>query len=426
MFNILRSAARFLCRLEIWVVLACLLAGFLSTPLLPLGVGVAALFWLFRGLAYRRLSLRTPLDLPILALVLMIPVTLWATTWAEVTLPQVYRLLAGIGLYYALINWAVLSASGSRRLHWLVNGVALALAGLSLFALVGVQWGLTGKLPFIPTGIYRLLPARLADTANPNVMAGSLLLLLPLVAGVLAYGWRTQRPFERLLALASVLLAGVVLVLTQSRGALLGLAAAVVLLVVLRGRWGRVLGGVAALGALGAGMWIGPRQVLEMSVSSATLGGVDGRLEVWSRAVYMIQDFPFTGVGMGNYKRVADLLYPFFLYPPDKVQHAHNLLLQIAVDLGLPGLVAWLACWLGITLVAWQVYRRGRQTGTGLVAGLGAGLLASQVALLVHGQVDAVVWGMVRPAPLVWGVWGIAVAAWYLCLVRRRPTADVL
>ena len=58
------------------------------------------------------------------------------------------------------------------------------------------------------------------------------------------------------------------------------------------------------------------------------------------------------------------LLYPFFLAAPDTIRHAHNLFLQIAVDLGLPGLVAWLAIWLAVTASAWGVYRSGRQAGT--------------------------------------------------------------
>ena len=41
------------------------------------------------------------------------------------------------------------------------------------------------------------------------------------------------------------------------------------------------------------------------------------RLEIWSRAIYMLQDFPFTGIGMGAFRQVANLLYPFFLAGPD-------------------------------------------------------------------------------------------------------------
>jgi hypothetical protein len=62
--------------------------------------------------------------------------------------------------------------------------------------------------------------------------------------------------------------------------------------------------------------------------------------------------------------------------------------------------------------IAWQLYCYGRQKGEAWLMGLGAGLLGSQLALLLHRLVDAVLWGIVRPAPIVWGVWGITIAAW--------------
>jgi hypothetical protein len=86
----------------------------------------------------------------------------------------------------------------------------------------------------------------------------------------------------------------------------------------------------------------------------------------------------------------------------------------------LPGLIAWLALFGLVSVGAWQVYRRGRASGDGWLAGLGAGLLASQVALAVHGLTDAVTWGT-RPAVLVWAVWGLAMAAWNL---RERADSD--
>ena len=128
----------------------------------------------------------------------------------------------------------------------------------------------------------------------------------------------------------------------------------------------------------------------------------------------MAQDFPFTGVGMGTYSEVADLMYPFYLKGEGIIHHAHNLFLQIAVDLGLPGLVAWLASLGIVCYITWKVYasREWMEHYSRLIAALGAGLLCSQLALVVHGLTDAVTWGMIRPAPLVWALWGLAVATW--------------
>jgi putative inorganic carbon (HCO3(-)) transporter len=126
----------------------------------------------------------------------------------------------------------------------------------------------------------------------------------------------------------------------------------------------------------------------------------------------MIQDFPLTGIGMGSFGKLADRLFPFFSYQAGKIPHAHNIFLQLAVDLGIPGLVAWLAAWLLVGVTAWQLYQAGRAAQDSWRAGLGAALLSSQAALVVHGLLDSVTWGMVQPAPLVWLLWGLAFAGW--------------
>jgi putative inorganic carbon (HCO3(-)) transporter len=125
----------------------------------------------------------------------------------------------------------------------------------------------------------------------------------------------------------------------------------------------------------------------------------------------IIRDFPFTGVGMGNFGIVVDTLYPFLLNSAGSVPHAHNLYLQIAVDLGLPGLIAWLAILLTMLTTSWNLFQKGKRCRDFYCSGLGAGLMCCQIALAIHGLIDSVTWGMVRPAPMVWAMWGISVAA---------------
>jgi putative inorganic carbon (HCO3(-)) transporter len=177
---------------------------------------------------------------------------------------------------------------------------------------------------------------------------------------------------------------------------------------------------------LAVSLWLGPERVLSEAIASATLGGSEGRGEVWTRALYILEDFPLTGVGLGAFTRVTDLLYPLFRYPPGAIGHAHNLFLQVGVDVGLPGLAAWLAMYLLALAISWRAYRLGSVNGDWWMAGLGSGLFAGQIALGVHGLVDAVVWGMVRPAPLVWGVWGIIMATARLSLPEGPGHADAV
>ncbi|OQY88165.1 MAG: hypothetical protein B6D39_11675, partial [Anaerolineae bacterium UTCFX2] len=77
----------------------------------------AAAFRLVRLAATGRLSVRTPIDLPVGLILLMIPVTLWATALPELTRVQALRLLSGIGLYYAIANWG----NTSQRLRLLLT-----------------------------------------------------------------------------------------------------------------------------------------------------------------------------------------------------------------------------------------------------------------------------------------------------------------
>jgi putative inorganic carbon (HCO3(-)) transporter len=203
----------------------------------------------------------------------------------------------------------------------------------------------------------------------------------------------------------------VVLALTQSRGAWLAFGVALLGMVLLR--WRRVwlalpLVGISLIGLVA---YFGPDRLVGFFMSNNTLGGTEGRLEVWGLGISMVQGFPFTGIGLGAFPDVVRGLFPFAKDIYLKVPHVHNLFLQIAVDLGLPGLIAWLAILGATTVTSWRLFCIGRTIRDLGVTGFGAGLLCSQIALVVHGFTDSVTWGMVRPAPLVWALWGLMVAS---------------
>jgi putative inorganic carbon (HCO3(-)) transporter len=136
--------------------------------------------------------------------------------------------------------------------------------------------------------------------------------------------------------------------------------------------------------------------VLRMDAQSGTLAS---RLEVWQRGLMMVQDFPITGIGIGTYNSIAHLLYPFFIASPaEVVAHAHNQFLQVAVDLGIPGLIAYIALLTGGVLVAWRAYRStGDMTVRALLVGLTCGLFAHHV----FGLTDAFILGT-KPGVVMW------------------------
>ncbi len=383
-------------------------ASMVDTSLLPASVFIALVFWPLRWLATGRISLRTPLDWPVLVLGVMLFISAWATAIPDVTSIQVWRVFSGIVLFYAVVNWV----DSVRKLKLLLLGIAaagLVLAGIAPFS---VAWSV-GKLPFIPAAVYDRFVILFVDFIHPNVLGGSLALLLPLMIAWLLFDFSQMSWLSRIGAGLAILAAGSVLILSAARGAWLGLAGAVLMLIVLRWRWGWI--GLLAASAIVVGLAYqrGPQTMVEYLSSNSAISGLDGRVEIWSRAIFMIQDFPFTGIGMGSFGQVADALYPFFLNSAS-IPHAHNLFLQIAVDLGIPGLIAWLSMLLIVIAMSGNLIRTGSRQSEPFWQALGAGLLASSLVLVVHGTIDSVVWGMVKPAPLVWLLWGLAVASWQI------------
>jgi len=202
------------------------------------------------------------------------------------------------------------------------------------------------------------------------------------------------------------------LVLTQSRGGIIGMAAGILLLLLMAGRrWRLIACGMAAVVVIVV-VWLGPARVWDaVSNEGTALTTLAGRMEVWSRALYGIQDFPFTGMGMNTFRRIVPVLYPLFIVSPDvDIAHAHNHLLQAALDLGIPGLIAYLALWLLAVVMIVQIWRSRAHVGQRVLAlGISAGLLA----YFIYGLTDVVTLGS-KPGVVWWWLLALLTADWRL------------
>ncbi|RME57518.1 MAG: O-antigen ligase domain-containing protein, partial [Caldilineae bacterium] len=311
----------------------------------PYAIGGLLLGWPVRWLAYRRFSVRTPLDWSLGLILLWLPVTFWASADKTLSWQALGYMAVGLGLYFALINWP----PAQERPLW----VGAALLGVAvLLALAAPLLSQFALSKLFRLGQLNPIFQRLADltpgNVNANVMAGALVVVWPLWAGLaLRPEWAKRRWWSWLCGVVAVGMLGV-LFLTQSRGAYLAAAAGLGVLFLMR--WPKLVYAlpVAALAVAFAVVRIGPDAILNQVTSGAAaqsaLNSLEGRLELWSRALYAIQDFSFTGIGIGTFQVVIPLLYPYFLISPSTtITHAHNLFLQVAVDWGIPGLIAYLA-----------------------------------------------------------------------------------
>jgi O-antigen ligase len=290
--------------------------------------------------------------------------TLAVGAWASYSAAAAAPRAVAIGGSLALLVGAV--ALGRRRGAAASNlrnpGGLLSLLASVAAAAIAIAWF--------------ALPGRI----HPNLAAGALVVLLPVTFSGIVAAARSRSLARLAVHTALALPALACLVASSSRAAWLALLAAAVvtgLLAVLgeRGRQAPVAAAItAALIAL-------PAATLVFSIArpdlAAVVGGIGsddvGRLPLWGDMLSQLADVPFTGSGLGA-TMMNDATYVRLTHV-GFIQHAHQLYLQVALEQGIPGLVAFL----GIQALAlYLAIRAGALVG-----------VASLTAMLAHGAVDA-------------------------------------
>jgi len=398
----------------------------------------------------------TPLNSAILLIAIMVLVSEWATYDIAFSLPKISGMALSLGIFFAVAR------EGTHpRGWWLALALYLGMGvGIAALGLLGTAWftskisilnPVTSRLPALITGLQG------AESGfHPNEVAGALTWVLPVLftlsvslratEGSKAISSNEGRLLRRvtprndwlklwgmraLLWLATLFVLAV-FILTQSRGGYLAMAITVLVLIFLAlpTRWRWVLITLIVLTGLALGLLLTEEDLLTArdwltgsgltTEGALSLNTLEGRVEIWSRAIYGLQDFPFTGMGMNTFREVVHVLYPLFLVAPDvDIGHAHNEFLQAGLDLGIPGLIAFIALYLGAFWMLAEVWKRTRNTQpltpnsppitdncpllTAYCAlGLGGGLLAH----LLYGLTDAVALGA-KPGILFWMLLGL-------------------
>jgi putative inorganic carbon (hco3(-)) transporter len=382
-------------------------------------LALASVFWFASVRASGRIAPATPLDLTLVAFVVLTGASLATTFDVRGSLGKACGIVLGIIVYYATVR----HVKDEQSLEWATRAFGLTGFGLAVFALLGTNWagkfGGVGQMVMRLPGVIRGLPGA-EEGFHPNAVAGGLVFFLPLqVAWYYRYGWDDWPARLGWGALAVV--TGGTLLLTQSRGAFMGLAWATLASMCWSGRRSRRLALVVVAVVAAAVIWRGPGWFGGLMVSRGTAGisdTVSGRVELWSRAFYAIGDVPFTGFGLNNFRRVMPEWYPSFLIAPDiPFAHAHNQLLQAGVDLGVPGIVVFSAVWLIAGAMLWRVYRGAVKPAHRHLAGaLAAGLIAN----FGFGLTDALPLGA-KVGVVFWLTLGLAAALHRVWSARAHP-----
>lgn len=374
---------------------------------LLLALTVAA--WLAQGVVGHRIVLpRLPLTVPLLLFVGIQAVALMNAESYREGLPELLKWIQVLVLY------VVAAALPARRAGWLVAG--LLLAAISQAVLGVYQFASqSGPDEFVLMG--RFLRAY-GTFRQPNPFAGYLGLAAPLAVSLAIWAWTASRALRRgqgtlsidvsprrwqriALPLAAAVI-GLGVLVSWSRGAWLGLAAALLVVLLAHARRSAPLLLLAAAAVASVVLVFGLADLLPASISArfGDLGNYVGLVDVartevtdasfaviervahWQAAINMWTAHPWLGVGPGNYA-VAYALYRLPRWQ-EALGHAHNVYLNVAGESGLLGLLSYLLLW---AASIWQALR-GSASSRRFAAAVGAGVLGALVHATVHNVFD--------------------------------------
>jgi putative inorganic carbon (hco3(-)) transporter len=378
-------------------------------------------------------KISTPLLWPWLALFVTTLMGAWESPDWQVTLPKVTSVVLGM----FVMRFLLLRVT-TRSHIWIALGLYL-LVGTALVTLgsLGTVWLWGSKAPVL-SGVTARIPHLFASLpgaeqgVNPNALGGTTLFLVPLLTSLITWLYGQRRRLEvssgatlliRVIALLMLVEGVGLLVLSQSRTAWVAAVGAVgfVLAVAFRDRsrsWLVIASAPAIMIVIIVVGW----RTLELQGPQS--GGRVFRHEVWAKGISEAAASPVTGIGLGFFRRTIHV-------PPRPpgprgdvdMAHAHNVFLQMALDVGIPGLIAYLSLLFLAVMMCLQVYR----VSDSAEQALSLGLFGNLLAIHFFGITDAIVLGA-KVGLLFWWAIGL-IGALHRYTFRARiastlPQAD--
>ncbi len=365
------------------------------------------ILWVLRIRIKKSLFPRTLLDWPLFLLLFQIFVSSLLVPDLFFSLPKISGVLLGVLLFYSLT--AVLIDVDSIRL-----GTVAFLSGgavFSIIGLLGINWDYDSLIfalarlfgikmdkfifyekviPALDSVIPRLkwnLPGA-EQGFNGNAIGGIIILILPVcLVLVLSYFRRkdfavriiSNRFFGGTLLLFLIVLASV-LFLTLSIASWVALVLA--LWIVFVSKKGKAVTASVLVAAVCLFLLVFPSKTSKLWETVRTdldPEKIDFRLRWWSIAVETIKDRPLFGVGMNRMR-----LHPEIGY---EKSHVHNHFLNTAAELGIPGLLAYLALVIGSLYMCVKVFQN---SGIHWMKSAAMGLGCGQIAHFLFGFIDSI------------------------------------
>ena len=299
-----------------------------------------------RGFHLRRL----PYDAPALLFVIIGLLSVAVAQDRAFSFYNFYHLVPIYALTYLLVGQTLRTPRECQRV---VLAMALSAGLVILYGFYQFIFSIDiGAMKWVDGEAFPELSKRVFSTwENPNILAGYLDIVICAAVGLLPVLSRTWRMVAGILLVAALACLG----MTYARGACLVVAVLLAGYGALRD-W-RILVGLVVLGggALLADPVLADRL---LSVFTRVDTSSEMRLAFWESTVAMILDHPFLGIGWGMYFMVYPE-YDFYLQgAPVQIVHAHNMYLNYAAEIGVPGALSFLWFFFGSLVLAFRLPKR--------------------------------------------------------------------
>jgi putative inorganic carbon (HCO3(-)) transporter len=367
-------------------------------------LGLGALLWVGKMIVMRKMDFKaTPFDIGIALLIVLSASSIWASPDREFSFYNYYNLMGRyILIYYLAVN-NIRSSDQVKRLVWamLTSAVVVSLYGFHQYFfganVSAMEWVDGEQFPDLKMRVFSTLE-------NPNLLAGFLVTMMAIASGM---GYKSDTVKSKMIFASLVILFGGCLVLTYSRGAWISLLAIIGMYGVLCNR--KIFWLLLLLPVIG---FFAHDALLErlMSIMNPTDTSSTLRLALWESTIAMIMDKPFFGIGWGAYWMVYPD-YDFFINNPNtKIFHAHNMYLNIAAEIGIPGLLTFLSMMYGhIRLALSSIGGAAQHWSSGVMLGI----VGAICGLIVNGFTDYVLFN-IQLSMLFWLLNALIVVVWQL------------
>ena len=213
---------------------------------------------------------------------------------------------------------------------------------------------------------------------TPNATGLFLGPLVAIAAALVLYGDRRERG----LGLLFIVVGAPALAVSFSRGAWLGVLAALVLLAIVNARRTVLLGGVALVSALALAVPAVRTRLAHEFNPSDPYNSVNSRVAVWKATIQMLAHRPLFGGGLsGFHEAIAPYKQPGGY--SEQLLYPHNTFLTFWTETGLLGLLAFLWLLVDVGRRSYRAIRAHTPQHAYHVA-----FAVAWVTILVHGQLD--------------------------------------